>query len=152
MACFPVTIHGDPVTTQLFHCDPNSISFIKCFIYLNDVPTKEHGPLTLVPSSLEKKPSNWFSKYRWSEQEIKDLYGDDSLEYLTANAGDLIISQATLGFHRGTPPIVRDRTMLTLNYVVHPEEWKQPVFKMTNSQYSELSTDQKPFADFLVKV
>jgi|TARA_R110002020_G_scaffold472145_2_gene699847 hypothetical protein len=143
---------GQPVTTQIFHCDPNSVSFIKCFVYLNDVPAKEYGPLTLVPESLSKKPANWLSKYRWSEEEMKQLYGDDCLKYLTASAGDLIISRATLGFHRGTPPIVRDRTMLTLNYVIHPEEWKEPIFKMSKENYLNMTEEQKPFADFLVKV
>jgi hypothetical protein len=143
---------GDPVTTQLFHCDPNSYLFFKCFIYLNDVKDVGSGPLTIVPESLKKKPSNWSSKYRWTEDEMKQVYGEDSLKYLTASAGDLIISRATLGFHRGTPPTTQERTMLTLNYVIHPEEWRSPEFKIRQEDYELLPENKKPLADFLVKV
>ena len=110
------------------------------------------GPLTIVPESLKKKPSNWSSKYRWTEDEMKQVYGEDSLKYLTASAGDLIISRATLGFHRGTPPTTQERTMLTLNYVVHPEEWRSPEFKIRQEDYELLPENKKPLADFLVKV
>lgn len=142
---------GQPVTTQLFHCDPNSISFLKCFVYLDDVLEVGDGPLTIIPESLNKKPTSWSSKYRWTENEIKDIYGPNSLGYLTASAGDIIVTRATTAFHRGTPPINSDRTMLTLNYVIHPEEWRPPSFKISNAQADSLDSDKLPIIDFLVR-
>jgi hypothetical protein len=144
--------HKDPVSTQLFHCDQNSVRFLKCFIYLNDVRTSEEGPLTIIPASLDQKPGHWTYKYRWSEDEMTEIYGEGCLTYLCAEAGDLIISRATSGFHRGTPPLTQERTMLTLNYVVHPEEWKPIDFKMHEHEYLELDNSKKPLCDFIKKV
>jgi len=121
-------------------------------MYLNDVVDAEDGPLTIVPESLQKKPINWSSKYRWTEEEMIGIYGSDCLSYLTASAGDLIIARATTGFHRGTPPIRQDRTMLTLNYVVHPEEWGPINFKMKMDDFERLENRKKPLTDFLIKV
>ena len=42
--------------------------------------------------------------------------------------------------------------MLTLNYVIHPEDWNQPSYKMKKSDYDNLTDDKRPMADFLIKV
>ena len=146
-----------PTTTQLFHCDKNCIKFFKFFVYLNDVETPEEGPLTLVRGSLQKRPTNHNTKHRWSEEEIKNLYGDDSLIYLTAKKGDLIAGTTTC-FHRGTKPISKERTMLTLNYVTHPElaggrpgEYEK-FFKVKKEQVDYLASNKKPLVDFLEQV
>ena len=142
----------DPVTTQLFHCDQNSVSFLKCFLYLNNVEDMLDGPLTIVPDSLEKKPANWSSKYRWSEEEMRSLYGDDCMVFLTASAGDLIITRATTSYHRGTPPINKDRTMLTVNFTIHPEEYKPIEFKISEEESNKLEKHHTGLTDFLLKV
>lgn len=82
---------------------------------------------------------------------MKAIYGEDSIAYATGKLGDLFIANTT-AFHRGVPPINNDRTMLTLNYVIHPEDWKQPTFKMKSKDYDNLPEDKKPMADFLIKV
>lgn len=146
-----------PTTTQLFHRDKNSIKFFKFFMYLNDVDSKEDGPLTLVKDSWKKVPANHLAKHRWSEKEIKNIYGEDSLLYLTAKKGDLITGFTT-SFHRGTKPIKQERTMLTINFVIHPELHggvpgsKDKLFKIKQEQYDNLPDHKKPIADFLIKV
>ena len=145
-----------PITTQLFHRDKNSIKFFKFFMYLNDVDTPEDGPLTLVKNSWNKVPVYHHMKHRWSEQEMKNEYGEDSLLYLTAKKGDLIAASTT-SFHRGTKPTRKERIMLTINYVIHPElhggipGTKDKYFKIKEQQYNELPTYKKPVADFLIK-
>ena len=146
-----------PTTTQLFHRDKNGIKFFKFFIYLNDVDTKEDGPLTLVRNSWNKVPSKYQEQYRWTEKEIKNYYGDDCLSYLTAKKGDVIAGLTTC-YHRGTKPIARERTMLTVNYLIHPElqngqpgAYERP-FKIKQEQFERLDNYKKPVADFLLKV
>mgnify|MGYP001311351246 CR=1 FL=1 len=147
----------DPKTTQLFHCDRNSIKFFKFFIYLNDVTGPEDGPLTLIRGSHKKRPINHKNQHRWTDREMKNLYGEDSLMYLTGRKGDLIAATTT-AYHRGTKPTRQERTMLTLNYVTHPElAGGQPgkyekLFKIRKEQYESLPDWKRPTADFLEKV
>ena len=63
----------------------------------------------------------------------------------------MIIANTTC-FHRGVPPIKQDRTMLTLNYVVHPEDWKEPTFQIRKEDYDNMPDNIKPVADYLVKI
>ena len=143
-----------PTTTQLFHRDKQSVKFFKFFIYLNDVDTPEDGPLTIVKDSWSKMPHFHESIHRWDEQQIKNLYGEDSIMYLTAKKGDLLTGFTT-SFHKGTKPIRKERTMLTLNYVVHPELQGaslpnlEQLFKIKQEQYDNLPDSKKPVADFL---
>ena len=144
-------------TTQLFHCDRNSIKFFKFFIYLNDVDIAEHGPLTIVKGSHKKRPKHAFSKHRWSDDEIYSLYGEENVKFLTAKKGDLIAATTTC-FHKGNKPILKDRTMLTLNYVIHPElaggrpGQYEDLFKIKQSQVDSLESPLHYAADFLEKV
>ena len=69
---------------------------------------------------------------------------------MLAGAGDLIIARTT-GFHRGTKVKSRDRYMYTINYVVHPEEFKQPTFKVREEYLNLLSEEDRPILDFLIK-
>ena len=143
--------------TQLFHCDRNSIKFFKFFMYLNDVDNVDDGPLTLIKGSDKKRPLNHVYQHRWSEEDMSQIYGEDSLTYLTAKKGDLIAATTT-HYHRGTKPTAKERTMLTLNYVVHqelegghpssPAQW----FRIRQQDVDQLSDWKKPVADFLTKV
>lgn len=143
-----------PTTTQLFHRDKNSPKFFKFFMYLNDVDSPEDGPLTIVRDSWNKMPHFHNNIHRWDEQRIKNLYGQDSLMYLTAKKGDLLTAFTT-SFHRGTKPINKERTMLTLNFVIHPElqggqlPTQEQLFKIKQEQYDNLPDNKKPVADYL---
>ena len=96
-------------------------------------------------------------KHRWDESEMRQLYGDDSLVYLTAKKGDLIAA-TTICYHRGTKPTRQERTMLTINYVTHPElndgQPNNPVSfdKISKKVFNSLPEHKKPVADFLEKV
>ena len=146
----------EPKTTQMFHRDKNSVKFFKFFIYLNDVDTIDDGPLTIVKDSWNKMPHFHNNIHRWSEKQIKNLYGEDSLIYLAAKKGDLLTGFTT-SFHRGTKPVSKERTMLTLNFGVHPELQgaelpnRNQLFKIKRKQYEDLPENKKPVADFLVK-
>lgn len=133
--------------TQFFHVDPNSLRFLKFFMYLNDVD-ENGGPFTYVQGSHKKRFKGWQRKYRWTFEEMANIYGQGSIKKLTANLGDLIIAD-TNGFHRGEPLVSNDRTMLTLDYVIHEEfDGNSSRFKLSEEDYIKLG-NKKPIADFL---
>jgi len=134
--------------TLYFHSDENSPKFLKFFFYLNEVD-ENGGPFCYVRGSNRKKFSGWTSKYRWSFEEIASRYGEDRIVNLTGQVGDLILADTT-GFHRGTKVRSRDRAMLTVDYVVHPEYWDTHAgFEIASESYDRLSAKQKAAADFL---
>ncbi len=143
-----------PKSTQYYHCDKNSIKFFKFFVYLNDVDDVSHGPLTLIKGSGDKRPISFGMKHRWTDEEIQNLYGKDSPVFLTAKKGDLIAATTTF-FHKGTKPTTKERTMLTINYGVHPElaggrpgDYEK-LFKVREDQYKSLPNNKRHVCDFL---
>ena len=135
--------------TTLYHVDPNSPYFFKAFIYLKDVELPEDGPFTYVEGSVNKKPDNLLSKYRWPDKEIEDFYGRDKIKHLTAKKGDLVIAMTT-GFHKGQKCRRRDRELLTIDYVCHPDSWdskKQMTIK--EETFLDLPLDKIALTDFL---
>ncbi len=133
--------------TQYYHCDRNAPMFLKYFVYLNDVD-RDGGPFCYVRGSHRDKPKGWNRKYRWTHEEIVDMYGEERVEYLTAQVGDLIVADTT-GFHRGTPLVGHDRGMLTVNYVTQPEFDGTHQFQISAATMEALSAKQKATTDFL---
>lgn len=136
--------------TQIYHQDPNSPNFIKMFLYLNDVD-ENGGPFCIVRGSHKNKFEGCYDKYRWTTAEIESIYGPENIKYLTANVGDLIIANTT-AFHRGTKPMSNERTMITLDWVLHPEFFSNPEFKISNIKFNNLPDWKKPVMDYLIKV
>ena len=136
--------------TLLYHCDRNSVKFMKFFFYLNDVDING-GPFCYVEGSHKQKFIGWNDSYRQPINKIESIYGKDRVKLITANLGDIVMANTT-GFHRGTTVKNKERYMYTVNYVLHPEEWKTPTFKMKKEDYELLPDSKKPVADFLVKV
>ena len=134
--------------TLYFHVDKNSPKFLKAFFYLNDVD-KNGGPFCFVKHSHKKKFPLWMKKYRWTNDEIVEKYGNKNIINITANVGDLIIADTT-GFHRGTKVKSNDRYMLTLDYVIHPEfKGKSEVIQINKNQFNSFTNEQKAACDFL---
>jgi hypothetical protein len=135
-------------TTQLFHVDPNSPKFLKCFIYLNDVDL-DGGPFCYVKGSHRRKFQGWNTKYRWGKDDIHEIYGLENIVYLTAKKGDLIIAD-TNAFHRGIKPIKMDRTMLTLDYTCHFEGFEETSkFLFPKFIYEKLDLNLKEVTSFV---
>ena len=136
------------MTTQIFHVDPNSPRFLKCFIYLDDV-TMEGGPFCYVKGSHRSKFQGWDSKYRWTNEEILSFYGSESARFMVAKKGDLIIAD-TNGFHRGVKPTASERTMLTLDYTCHIEGFEEKnKFLFPKSYFDQLEISKRPLLDFV---
>ena len=136
--------------TLFFHIDPNSPKFLKFFFYLNDVDL-EGGPFCYVRGSHRRRFQGWMRKGRWTPEEIETIYGREDIVYLTANVGDMIVAD-TNGFHRGTKAVSRDRTMLTVDYVIHQEFYgtqSVELFQIPASVYETMGPRERALADFL---
>jgi len=136
--------------TLYFHVDPNSPKFLKFFFYLNDVDLNG-GPFCYVRGSHRRRFKGWTRKGRWTAEEIESNYGAANIVYLTGAVGDLVVAD-TNGFHRGTKITGADRTMLTLDFVVHPEfdgTQDPAMFQISAQSHQRLSPRQRAAADFL---
>jgi hypothetical protein len=136
--------------TLYFHVDPNSPRFLKFFFYLNDVDING-GPFCYVRGSHKKRFRGWLSKGRWNLDEMEAAYGRENVMHLTANVGDIVVAD-TNGFHRGTKITGNDRTMLTLDYVVHQEfdgTQDAALFQIPVAVYNGLGPRERAAADFL---
>lgn len=136
-----------PTSTGLFHSDRgNSLRFWKAFFYLNPVTSIEDGPFCIVRGSQNKKFAGWTDKYRFSIDEMREIYGEENLVPVFANPGDIIFGN-TIAFHAGLQPKRQERTMLTINVCVHKEH--NGTAKIARADYDALPVSKKRFADFL---
>ena len=135
--------------TTMYHIDPNSPYFFKAFVYLKDVESPEDGPFTYVEGSANKKPDNFLSKYRWPDEEIEDFYGKDKIKHLTAKKGDVVIAMTT-GFHKGERCTRKERELLTIDYMCHPDSWdNKKQMSIREDTFLNLPLDKLPLTDFL---
>jgi hypothetical protein len=133
--------------TNHFHCDGNSPRFLKFFLYLNDVD-EQGGPFCYVAGSHQRKPFDWRGKYHWSPNEIEAYYGSEAVRLLTARVGDLIMADTT-GFHRGVKVLSASRYMLTIDYVIHREYWRDAPAAIVPADVARaFSAKQRAAAEF----
>jgi hypothetical protein len=97
--------------TQLFHIDDNSVKLLKCFIYLNDVNSKNDGPTYYIKGSFKNINKYWGKKLRWSEKELLNIYEKKNFIPIYAKKGDVILAN-TIAFHRGIKPKKKTDTSL----------------------------------------
>ena len=135
--------------TTMFHADPNSPFFIKAFVYLKDVDSVEDGPFTYVEGSVDEKPDNFLTKYRWPDEDIESFYGKQRIKHLTAKKGDALFAMTT-GFHKGQKCVRKDRELLTIDYICHPDSWdmKDQLF-IKKETFLSLPSNKTPLTDFL---
>ena len=141
-----------PGGNQFYHVDQNTTLMLKVFFYLHDVNIGA-GPFMYARATNHFKHPGWEQKYLWSHQEIIDIYGIENIIPVTAKAGDIILALTNKGFHCGLPPLDRERSMLTLNYMIHPETAGSPgTWCITQKQYDTLTVTQKQMTETLEKI
>tara|TARA_Y100001937_G_C7127980_1_gene335781 strand:- start:735 stop:1574 length:840 start_codon:yes stop_codon:yes gene_type:complete len=143
---------GEKTGTHLYHIDKNSLWFIKAFVYLNDVGLNG-GPFTYVRGSHKNRFDGWNNHYRYSDQQIISEYGEKNIKPITASVGDVIFAN-TVGMHKAQTMNEGHRTMVTLNFCVHPEDWSpQSKFIMVrHTDLNEVETGKKILFDYTRKI
>ena len=116
-------VHNDPdASAQLFHQDNEFLSFVKVFIYLNDV-SLDNGPHRLVSGSHldyqnlfpdRKDPSD-----RLSEDRIVERVDPRRIKSIVGKAGT-VIAVDTTAIHAGSPVKSGYRAMLQFEYASSP--------------------------------
>lgn len=140
-----------PADTQLFHVDGGSFRIFKALLYLHDVH-EGGGPFCYVRGSHRKKWTGWEQKARYTDSEIEDVYGSDSIVRCYAQAGDVILADTT-GIHRGEKPANINRSILIVNYCIHPEYgFEHPHILIKKQDRDTLSPFGQLAAEHLVEV
>lgn len=121
-------------SAQKFHFDYSNLRFLKVFIYLSDIPTKEHGAHEFVTRShannfLYPKNNSDFYKPGFREHPngqleglvrdswLKENFAPNRLKSFTLPAGSVIFED-TSGLHRGGYCATGNREMLSLVFAI----------------------------------
>jgi Phytanoyl-CoA dioxygenase (PhyH) len=100
---------------QLFHVDMSNPTFLKVFIYLNDV-TERNGPHCLVPRTHKEKVPELWRDGRISDAEMSAHYPESTWDYQIGGAGSVFFVD-TKAFHKGMPLIEGERHAAQFYYV-----------------------------------
>jgi hypothetical protein len=102
-------------SAQRFHVDMSNPSFLKVFLYLNDVDEK-NGPHCLVPRTHKEKASALWHDGRISDTEIAEYYPESSWDYQIGEAGSVFFVD-TKAFHKGVPLVEGERHLAQFYYI-----------------------------------
>jgi len=98
---------------QKYHQDVDGYKFLKFFFYLVQVG-REDGPHVCVKGShVSKKLSHQFAIRRFSDSEIEEFYPPGDVSVIEGPAGYGFVED-TACFHKGAPPLSRDRLVLQI--------------------------------------
>jgi hypothetical protein len=103
----------------LFHYDLDDYHALKFFFFITDVDLSS-GPHVCIRGSHKKKKLMHQLSFLIgrSDDEIVDYYGKENLVTIQGQAG-FGFAEDTFCFHRGTPPIGKDRLMLQIEFAVN---------------------------------
>jgi hypothetical protein len=109
---FPQPAEFASLNAQMFHSDRRRLSFVKFFIYLTDVTTK-NGPHVVVPGSHRERPFSLRSDRRYEDAEIVE-FRNAPLELL-GKAGT-VIAVDTQALHKGKMIEEKSRLILEMQF------------------------------------
>ncbi len=110
----PVLTEPDPLAAQLFHFDLNRLNFLKAFIYVNDVGSR-NGPHCFVRGSHRNRPASINCDGRLDAADVAAAYPEEDLLEFTGPKGTLSLAD-TRGPHLGKMLTAGDRLALNLIY------------------------------------
>jgi hypothetical protein len=102
-------------SAQLFHTDMSNPSFLKVFVYLNDVDER-NGPHCLIPGTHRNKASELWRDGRIDDEEMAKYYPKSTWDFQVGKAGSVFFVD-TKAFHKGMPLIEGERHLAQFYYV-----------------------------------
>lgn len=109
---------ADSEAAQIYHFDMDSLKWLKFFIYLSDVNTK-NGPHTFIKKSHKNNGIPWELRSkgysRLNDHELENHYSKGQFIEFAEKKGTLLIED-TRGLHKGKPLSKGDRLILQLEY------------------------------------
>jgi hypothetical protein len=129
---FPQSAEFASQNAQMFHSDRRRLFFVKFFIYLTDVTTK-NGPHVVVPGSHRERPFSLRSDRRYEDAEIVG-FRNEPLELL-GKAGT-VIAVDTQALHKGKMIEEESRLILEMQFST---DLLGPSSMALNNQWSEVT-------------
>jgi hypothetical protein len=107
-----------PTESQLWHRDGDDRMILKVFIYLVDVDM-DNGPFWFIPGTHLRRcisPGSVAEPPRIDDQAMRMLIGDEQWKSFTGPSETIIFADTT-GLHKGGKCDMRERILLTFEYV-----------------------------------
>jgi hypothetical protein len=134
----------DTIGGQLFHFDLDRIKFLKIFIYITDVDTK-NGPHCYVSGTnkiFSKKKFMPRGYKRIPDSEIKANFEEYRIKKICGDKGTVVFADTSC-FHKGEPIIEKNRLILELEY-------SNSLFGGTNDTFELLKENQLDSSNILL--
>ena len=135
---------ADTIGGQLFHFDLDRIKFLKIFIYITDVDTK-NGPHCYVSGTnknFSKKKFMPRGYKRIPDNEIKANFKEYRIKKICGDKGTVVFADTSC-FHKGEPIIEKNRLILELEY-------SNSLFGGTNDTFELLKENQLDSSNVLL--
>ena len=107
---------GAPQQAENFHRDVDDWRFVKLFLYLTKVETK-NGPHKYVLHSSSKPVLNKIK--RLDDAQVADAFGAENIKTMTSEAGHGFLED-TYGVHKGQPLQEKNRLLFQVVYTLNP--------------------------------
>jgi hypothetical protein len=98
------TVHGDLVSSQLYHCDGDDVTQVKLFLHCTDVSDRS-GPLTLIDatdSAKVRRSTSYRFRQRLSDEQVHDVIGSGREQAIVGPPGTICLIDTSRCFHYGS--------------------------------------------------
>ncbi len=115
-------VYDRPINAHRYHYDNDGPSFLKFFVYVNDIDeASAHAFIQGTHGHL--KPKQFGRAGIYERDELLGYYGAENEIVFTGPAG-MVLAEDTAGFHKGTTPRTGYRLLLQLQFTSldHPQE------------------------------
>ncbi len=112
-------------SSQYWHLDPEDITQVKVFVYLNEVDART-GPFTALPADRTARLFRRRPEYgigRVADEEVAELAGPEGPRVFTGRRGTAVFCDTTRCLHFGSRPGDRPRHLLFLMYSLPTSTW-----------------------------